>query len=100
MLSVSGPIRKGGGGGGGGGVQARIQNVLEGGAERLARKFLATTPILVFILETETEGVPKPPEPPPLNTPLRIQDFNEGLFLQTYSFAIVIPIYTVADFSI
>ena len=41
VLSVSGPIRKGGGG---------------QGAERLARNFLATTPILVFIFETETEG--------------------------------------------
>ena len=49
VLSVSGPI------------QARIQNVLEEGAEKLARtQFLATTPIL------ETEGgVPEPPEPPP-----------------------------------
>ena len=77
VLSVSGPIRKaggggccrflaryekgGGGGGGGGGGQARIQNVLEGGAEKLARKLLATTPILVFILEAETEGGARAP---------------------------------------
>ena len=71
MLSVSGPIRKAGGGGGGAGAvgfwpdtkregQARIQNVLEG-AEELARNFLATTPILVFILETETEGGARAP---------------------------------------
>ena len=57
VLSVSGPIQKGGGEGG----QARIQNVLEGGAEELARIFLATTPILVFILETETEGGARAP---------------------------------------
>ena len=57
VLSVSGPIRKNGGGGGAG----AIQNVLEGGAEELARKFLATTPILVFILETVTEGGARAP---------------------------------------
>ena len=43
--------------------QARIQNVLEAGAEKLARaKFLATTPILVFILETEEPPEPRPPK--------------------------------------
>ena len=36
--------------------------MLEGGAEKI--EDLATTPILVSILETETEGVPEPPEPP------------------------------------
>ena len=63
MLSVSSPIRKAEGGVGGGGVllvsgpmQARIQNVLKEGAEKLARaKFLATTPIL------ETEGGARAP---------------------------------------
>ena len=57
--SVSGPIRKAGGGGVllvSGPMQARIQNVLEEGAEKLARaKFLATTPIL------ETEGGARAP---------------------------------------
>ena len=67
LLSVSGPIRNAGGGGvccrflaryERGRGQARIQNVLEGGAEKLARKF---TPILGFILETVTEGGARAP---------------------------------------
>ena len=53
------PDTKGGGGGGGGGGGTRILNVLEGGAEKI--EDLATTPILVFILETETEGGARAP---------------------------------------
>ena len=92
----SGPLRKLGGGGGGGGVlsvfgpirkagvllisgpiQVRIQNVLEEGAEKLARAIFDNTPIL----ETEDGGggCPSPLSPPPLNTPLYVIQQSRGV---------------------
>ena len=70
VLSVSGPIRKVGGGGGGGCWCCQLLAQYEKGgagamcwrgAEELARIFLATTPILVFIFETEMEGGARAP---------------------------------------
>ena len=73
-LSVSGPLRRGGGccrllaqyekgrDAVSGLIRRRVSKMCwRGGANNPARNFLATTPILVFILETETEGGARAP---------------------------------------